>query len=67
MLFLDANAFYSYYGRSRLGILRKIRSVASCDQIHVHASVRKDQKEQILENFHYWNPFLFVSIGCLQS
>ena len=60
---VDLNHFH----KTICSILRKIRSVASCDQIYVHASVRKDQKEQILENFHYWNPFLFVSIGCLQS
>ena len=43
-------------------ILCKSRSVPSCDQIHIHASVRKDQKEQILEDFHYRNAFLFVGI-----
>ena len=41
--------------------------VPSCDQVHVHASVRKNQQKQILENFHYWNAFLFVGIGCFQS
>ena len=37
------------------------------NQVHVHASVRKNQQEQILENFHYRNALLFVIIGCFQS
>ena len=48
-------------------ILREIRRISSYNQVHVHASVRKNQQKQILENFHYWNPFLFVGIGCFQS
>ena len=37
------------------------------NQVHVHASVRKNQQKQILENFHYWNALLFVGIGRFQS
>ena len=48
-------------------ILCKSKSVPFCDQIHIHASVRKDQKEQILEDFHYRNAFLFVGIWGFQS
>ena len=47
--------------------LCKSRSVPSCNRVHVHASVRKNQQKQILEYFRYWNPFLFVGVGCLQG
>ena len=45
----------------------KIRSIPSCDQIHIHASVRKNQQEQVLEDLHYRNAFLFVGIWGFQS
>ena len=57
----------NHFHKAIYSILRKIRSVPSCDQVHVHASVRKNQQKQILENFHYWNAFLFVGIGRFQS
>ena len=48
-------------------ILCKTRSVPTCNQVHVHASVRRNQQKKILEDFCYRNPRLFVVVGYFQS
>ena len=63
----DKKTDLNHFHKTIYRILCKIRRVSSCDQIHVHASVRKNQLKQILENFHYWNALLFVGIGRFQS
>ena len=56
-----------HFHKTIYGIFCKIRSVPSCKQTHIHTSVRKNQQEQVLEDLHYGNAFLFVGIGCFQS
>lgn len=48
-------------------ILCKSGGVPSCDHVHAHTSVRKNQQKQILKDFRYRNPFLFAGVRCIQN
>ena len=49
-----------HFHKTIYGIFCKIRSVPSCDQIHIHTSVRKNQQKQILEDLHYIKIQFFI-------